>query len=566
MKLNLSKFLFSLTVDLILFLYFRSLGLNITACLWISFICTLFFPSPVILPRLAIFLGDLFLRGGLFTLLFYQNNWPLYPSLFLAVLLSQALYFFLNDRKYSTQDIISLLIGYSISLRVLYMGGVNLIPEEAYYWNYSRHLAPGYLDHPPLVAIMIYFGTIIFGNSEIGIRIFTLFCWLITASFIYLYSKDFTIEIRPLVPLLCLAVFPVYFSYGFFTHPDALLFVCWSGSLFFLYRLFFFKNALYWVPLAICLGLGMLSKYTISLLGVSIIIFMIFDRESRKWAFHPGPYLAFLLTLFIFSPVIYWNATNNWASFSFQTTRRIQETFEFSLHYLLIYIFGQITPLGILSLFRRNTLEKRQKLFLYTFTFSPFLVFVFFSFFHGVRPSWTAPVLMAIFPMFSAEFFKYKKYYLPMVVSIILVMGLCLHYLALGIPGIPYLSDSPRPVAWREFGYSVEKVVQDNPVDLVVGIDKHFIASILAFYLNDPDNVSSSNLFSQNGLMYGLWFDPKKYIGKNMIIVGVGKKTDSEFLGKYFQNLSPVTEQNIYKNGKYCGNMFYRIGMGYISP
>jgi dolichol-phosphate mannosyltransferase len=45
-----------------------------------------------------------------------------------------------------------LAIGYLLVLRLVYLGQVELAPQEAYYWNYAQHLDIGYLDHPPLVA------------------------------------------------------------------------------------------------------------------------------------------------------------------------------------------------------------------------------------------------------------------------------------------------------------------------------------------------------------------------------------------------------------------------------
>ena len=64
-----------------------------------------------------------------------------------------------------------------ILLRLLYMGALELIPEEAYYWNYSEHLDIGYLDHPPMVAWLIKIGTWLFGWTEFGIRFFAPICW-----------------------------------------------------------------------------------------------------------------------------------------------------------------------------------------------------------------------------------------------------------------------------------------------------------------------------------------------------------------------------------------------------
>ena len=46
-----------------------------------------------------------------------------------------------------------------------------LSPDEAYYWVWSRALAPGYLDHPPMVALWIRAGTDLLGPGALGIRL-----------------------------------------------------------------------------------------------------------------------------------------------------------------------------------------------------------------------------------------------------------------------------------------------------------------------------------------------------------------------------------------------------------
>jgi len=61
-------------------------------------------------------------------------------------------------------------VGYAFCLRLLYAKLVELLPEETYYWNYSRHLDIGYLDHPPMVAWLIRAGSAAFGDGEFGVR------------------------------------------------------------------------------------------------------------------------------------------------------------------------------------------------------------------------------------------------------------------------------------------------------------------------------------------------------------------------------------------------------------
>ena len=62
-----------------------------------------------------------------------------------------------------------------------------LSPDEAYYWVWSRALAPGYLDHPPMVALWIRAGTLVAGDTALGIRLLAPFSlalgsWMIAQS------------------------------------------------------------------------------------------------------------------------------------------------------------------------------------------------------------------------------------------------------------------------------------------------------------------------------------------------------------------------------------------------
>src|SRR5215468_10320023 len=61
-----------------------------------------------------------------------------------------------------------------LALVVLRLAAAAVTPltfDEAYYWVWSKHLAGGYFDHPPMVAILIRLGTLIAGDTELGVRI-----------------------------------------------------------------------------------------------------------------------------------------------------------------------------------------------------------------------------------------------------------------------------------------------------------------------------------------------------------------------------------------------------------
>jgi dolichol-phosphate mannosyltransferase len=550
------KIIVIILLDILSFFILRSLGIDIVPCLWISFLSGgLQFKDKKVFSFLAFFLATLFLRGGFFA---WMINWPIFLSIPLIAIISQAIL------SYRPKKIIPYLIGYSIFLRLLYLGLPNSTPEEAYYWNYSKHLSAAFLDHPPMVAWLILAGTKIFGHNEFAVRFFNLVCWSLMALYSFFYCKNISQE-KSLVPVLLLATFPLFFAFGFFTTPDAALFAVWAGSIYFFERIFFSKKTVSWIGIAIFLGLGMLTKYTIALLGFSALTFILLDKQSRKWLYHPMPYLALIIILLIFSPVIYWNYEHEWASFAFQTTRRISAPIRFSFHNLLLFILIQITPLGIIAYFRRSSyqdLDSRKKLFLFVFTLVPLSVFGVFSIFHEVRVSWTTPIFLVAMPLFVREF-NLRKIYQPFLIIFLLFYGFAFHYMAIGIPGMPFLSKTPNPVAWREMVKSVSEI-KTLTKPLYVGMDKYMIASELAFYLKNVENVTSSNLFGRDGLMYGFWFDPKDQKGKPMILVGVKPDMLSgEELGKYFEKLDPVIKVDLIKQGKPAGAFYYRIGYSY---
>src|ERR1700749_3747961 len=58
-----------------------------------------------------------------------------------------------------------------VLLRLVAAAWTPLTFDEAYYWMWSKHLAFGYYDHPPGVALVIRLGTMIAGDTELGVRL-----------------------------------------------------------------------------------------------------------------------------------------------------------------------------------------------------------------------------------------------------------------------------------------------------------------------------------------------------------------------------------------------------------
>jgi dolichol-phosphate mannosyltransferase len=194
-----------------------------------------------------------------------------------------------------------------------------------------------------MVAWIIWLGTLVFGTSEFAIRIGSFICWIITALFTYGLALNIFNKSTAISSVMLLAILPMFFGVGLVTTPDAPLVTCWAGALYFLERALVGQDRSAWWGAGIFIGLGMISKYTIVLLIPATFLYMLLDKSSRRWFLRPEPYAAALCVLLLFSPVIYWNATHDWASFAFQGPRRIHGISRFSLHSLVLSILILLT-------------------------------------------------------------------------------------------------------------------------------------------------------------------------------------------------------------------------------
>ena len=101
----------------------------------------------------------------------------------------------------------------------------------------------------------------------------------------------------------------------------------------------------------------MLSKFMGFLFFPSVFLFLIIYRKYRNILLQIHPYLAFIITLTIFSPFLFWNSQNQWLTFQFNFFARNQNAglsllnfiysilgpdyCIFSIRFLFVYIFNE---------------------------------------------------------------------------------------------------------------------------------------------------------------------------------------------------------------------------------
>jgi len=565
----------------------------------------------------AVLLLILFLRGGILASLLEVLNLPPGWSIFLSVLASSVLLvigqslsgFPSQSEPYSRSLTDRLLFGsllYSVLLRLAYLGSTELFYEEAYYWNYAQHLDIGYLDHPPLVAWIIGLFTWLMGDTEFAVRFGAFVCWLITAWFIFRLTRRACYGSSEWATVLLAAILPAYFATGLVMTPDAPLVACWAAAVYFLYRALIDEQRAAWWGVGVAAGLGMLAKYTFALLGLAALFFLLADRRSRKWFLRPDPYWAIGVALALFSPVIIWNAEHGWLSFAFQSAGRMAEQATFDLPYFIGSIILLLTPTGLLTAvlvvwYRRLmateggpvSADARGYYLLITLTLLPVAVFAALSLTRETKFHWTAPCWLGILAYMAVIVRGHLSTAMPRIVDwcqrawpatmviCLLCYGIVLHYLALGLPGVPYPQNF-HLLGWQDFGRQIEEIVKDYERKtgeslIVVGMDRNKIASGVAFYraravaATDPlaarrssMQTSSQHLFGGNSLMYEYWLPANELQGKTLLLIA---KDPAELAGDHVrtraQEIGDIREIVIWKHGVRAGRYYYGLVRGY---
>ena len=513
------------------------------------------------------------------------------------------------DTKWSYRCIAVLI--YVTLLKLFYLGAPELIFEEAYYWNYAQHLDIGYLDHPLMVAWIIKAFTFVFGDNEFAVRIGAFLCWFITARYVFKLTRETLNEASAYWALVQLAVLPAYFSFGWFMSPDAPLTACWAAAIYYFHQAIVKGNEKAWFGVGVAIGLGMISKYTIALLGGAIVLFLLVDKDSRKWLMRREPYLALLIACILFSPVIIWNMQHAWASFAFQSEGRVSSGNHFSLPRFISNVLIFITPIGVMSfiavlkykkiIFARlqtnidatNNL-KRSYFVLAWLTLFPIAVFASLSVFRASKLNWTGPCWLGLIPFLgllisqkidtkSPKLLAWSARAWPItVVVLMLFYGAGLHYLSLGLPLTKY-PQNMHLMGYAGFGAEVETLVTQLEKErheqiLVVAMDRNKIASGLAFYRNKASSMANSNeyakpafttasghLFGVGALMYEFWFPTAQQNAKTMLLVG--EKMDelnSEMVLSRSTPIGEIKTITTWKNGKQTGTYYYRLVGNYI--
>lgn len=206
------------------------------------------------------------------------------------------------------------LLGILAFIKVLIALQFELDSEEAQYWLWSNHLQLSYYSKPPLIAYLNWFSTSLLGNSVLGIRINAVMIGFLASVVTYLLTYVLFKNLQTAFSAaLVTNIFPFLLHSSIFFTPDSLLILFWLCAMLSFWKAIETGKRLWWIFFGISVGLGALSKYTIFLIYIPLLLFS--WRYHREIFRSSGFYLSIAIVLALFTPVIYWNIQHGGVGF-----------------------------------------------------------------------------------------------------------------------------------------------------------------------------------------------------------------------------------------------------------
>lgn len=415
-------------------------------------------------------------------------------------------------------------------------GPLDLAPDEAHYWEWSRHLDLGYYSKGPMIAWLIAVGTGIAGHTELGMRLLAPFLSLLVA----LLAYAFTVQVwqsrsAGVIAALLFTLSPVFFIGGLVLTTDVPMVLFWLLTLWFVWLAAIRQQAWAWYAAGLATGFGLLTKLSMGLLPAAVFAYLLAQPRLRHWLRRPAPYLAALIAALCTLPMLWWNVEHGWGTFM-HAGQHVREG-DTSLGHWLAFLGGQlgiISPilyalvaLGVWRAMRLDEPEPGR----YGIILWPSLLTL--AFYYGkaavgtVNANWPVAAYVGLFIIAAGPLARLTRRawltggFALAAASLAIVLSTDLLRDS-GIPIPRRLDASHQMRGWSSMAQWVEQRRQQTGPAFVVS-DTYQTASSLAFYLPDHPQVYNVNFGGRRFNQYDFWPDFENRRGQNAILVMEGR-------------------------------------------
>ncbi len=413
-----------------------------------------------------------------------------------------------------TRRLLFVFLGALTVFRLVYLTQFELSEDEAYYFQWSQHLDLSYYSKGPGVALAMWFGRHVGGDTVFGIRFLSPLLSLGTSLLMFSFARRLYGETAAIWTVFTMQFVPIFHVGALVLTIDPLSIFFWMAALY-TFWLALEKSpafSLWWPATGVLIGGGFLAKYTNAMQLLSILLLLALTPKHRREL--RGPCFLSLLGVFaLFTiPIVVWNSQHAWITVSHLRDRGGLRTgpqfhpLEFlaflGLHLL---VYSPLIFVGLLSCLGwawKKAGPHFKPRFLLAFTLPLFVMYFALSFKQTGEPNWTAPATISLVVLavpFWLELTREREWARVYVVAALAAGGLMsmtvidtdlLRRAGLAISYVTPEDPSARLRGWQTTAQQLAKVRDKyeadhgKPVFLIA--DNYGTAASLGFYLPDP--------------------------------------------------------------------------------
>jgi hypothetical protein len=184
--------------------------------------------------------------------------------------------------------------------------------DGLYYLACSEHLAFGYVDQPPLIAVLGWIARHTLGTSLPALLFWPALAGALRIVLTSLFARELGAGRFGCVLAAALAATPgVWWVIDHQFAMNGLEPLFWGGLAYVTLRLINTANPKLWLAFGVIAGIGLLNKYSIVIFAAALLAGLLLTRE-RKILFTPWIVLGGAIAVLIFLPNLIWNIQNHW--------------------------------------------------------------------------------------------------------------------------------------------------------------------------------------------------------------------------------------------------------------
>ncbi len=434
-----------------------------------------------------------------------------------------------------------LLIHFGIWLAVFSI--LDIHPDMADHWIWSRFLYFGYFEHPPVIALTMRLVTMFGGNTVIMLKIGSVLFSVLILFLAYLTGQTFFDRKTAIIFVLILESTPYFSTGSVFWHIDQPYMACWLLGLYAMGKYLKSDNPNWMLILGVFLGLGGMSKYIMILFPLGLLIWCLTNNMIMNLLTKWQTYVGAVISLGILAPNIYWNYQHDWVTFNFVlekglTGARFGEHFlhfiisQFALFSLVYSVYFWLSlirkkiPHSVL--FGSSDIGKKAWSFIFITGLVPMVVFTITSF-AGSRtdPHWVNVSYFSFF-LLLARYISIlidqgnlgrqvilfvSSTLLNLMLVILIILQIHFVIISINLPDAPSLKVL---TGWDDTARQIEELYQHRgkPVPEFVISREYQLASALGLYLSHQPKPHSIEKAARNQ-----WSSVKEVKKKGALVV-----------------------------------------------